>query len=136
MNEAMERAQREFGAAQKKLEALSKVPEHDTFPAGTVLKWKPAHLSQPYVALKSSGLWWISGTERGRNWPTLVSAFLTHPLDYLLKSIDWSDASVQPPEIVTAPPFTAEATDHRWTLTHENGVQWVLHGMTWERVKP
>lgn len=132
----MDTAKRQLAAAQAKVDALSRVPAVDDFPAGTVLKWRATDQVQQYAAFKGNGeIWWVTGRERGITWLQLISLYLTHPLEYLLVATGWTDASVQPPEPEPPALKLGGGGKGSWILRDtRNGVSWERHGNTWERL--
>lgn len=131
-----ERLARQLAAAQQAYDAISKIPERDTFTPGTVLKWRKVGDPQYYVAVKTGGYWWYSGRNTGVTWDILVSSHFTGPLDFLEVARTWEDATVKPPFEEEEPTLKlGGGAKGGWILRDlRSGVSWERHGNTWERL--
>lgn len=135
MSEVMKQAQAQLEAAQRRVAALSVIPEQDDFPVGTIIRWCRADQSRRYVAVKHSATsWHISGLDCGtfRSWEYLARAYFGEPLAYFeVAPDDWTDARRKPPFGEEDPPITLRGA---YRLTDElTGISWNRVGDEWVR---
>lgn len=126
MSTVLEQAQAELAAAQKKVAALSLVPEEDNYPVRTVLRWHLGGNNLPRVAVKvGPHVWIVTSYAAQITWPALVAQFLTYPLAYFeVAPEDWGDARLAPPPPLATDGLTlTDSAGHTW---HRVGNEWVL----------
>jgi hypothetical protein len=125
MSTSLDAAQAELAAAQAKVAALSLVPQEDTYPKGTVLRWHNGGRNLPRVATKvAHGQWSVSGYAATIPWVTVVAQFLTYPLEYFdVAPADWSSARLAPPPPVETDGLKVTYQGNTW---ERHGNEWVL----------